>query len=74
MARTVRWKHPGQTRAQTEVENRLDELDSNPFEAARRGGLPRTYIYEFLTGKKRSFFAGKAWLNLLKPSTGPSVN
>jgi hypothetical protein len=55
MSKNQRWKHPGQTPAQAAVANRLDEIGSNPFLAARRGGLPRTFVYEFLTGKKRSF-------------------
>jgi hypothetical protein len=37
------------------IKDRLDELGLNPFKAARIGGLPRTFIYEMLNGKKRSF-------------------
>jgi hypothetical protein len=37
------------------VANRLTEIASNPFKAAREADLPRTFVYEFLTGKKRSF-------------------
>ena len=37
------------------IKERLDELGRNPFDAARIGGLPRTFIYEMLNGKKRSF-------------------
>jgi hypothetical protein len=56
MSKNPRW-HPNssQSRAQFAVANRLIEIDSNPFEAARKAGLPRTFVYEFLTGKKVSF-------------------
>jgi hypothetical protein len=56
MPRNARWRpNANQTPAQRAIANRLVELDSDPFDAARRGNLPRTYIYEVLTGKKRSF-------------------
>ncbi len=35
--------------------NRLDEIGRNTFSAALAVGLRRTFIYEFSTGKKRSF-------------------
>ena len=55
MARNALWKHARTTLAQIGVRNSLIELDRNPFEAAKIGDLPRTFLYEFLTGKKRSF-------------------
>jgi hypothetical protein len=36
------------------VRTRLDELGVNPFEAARRGGLERSYFNDILIGKKGS--------------------
>jgi hypothetical protein len=47
--------HDGQTPAQRRVAERLIEIGRNPFRAALENGLPRTFMYEFLTGKKRSF-------------------
>jgi hypothetical protein len=36
------------------VSRRLAELGINPFEAARRGGLERSFVNDILIGKKRS--------------------
>ncbi|TGP28237.1 phage repressor [Mesorhizobium sp. M2D.F.Ca.ET.232.01.1.1] len=36
------------------VANRLKELGINPFEAARRGDLERSYVNDILIGKKQS--------------------
>lgn len=36
------------------VRDRLDDLDRNPFEAARIGGLERSFINDFLIGRKKS--------------------
>jgi hypothetical protein len=36
------------------VMERLKELDRNPFEAARLGGLDRSFVNDVLTGRKRS--------------------
>jgi len=36
------------------IRRRLKDLDRNPFEAARRGGLERGFINDILQGKKRS--------------------
>lgn len=36
------------------VEQRLSELGINAFEAARRGGLERTYIDDIIRGRKKS--------------------
>jgi predicted transcriptional regulator len=43
------------------IKGRLDELGRNPFEAARIGGLPRTFIYEMINGKKLSFRQESMW-------------
>lgn len=49
MARIAIWKpRPGQTPAQFAVANRLIEIGSNPFKAAKKVGLERTFIYDFL--------------------------
>ena len=37
------------------VADRLDELGINPFEAARNGGLERSFINDILIGRKLSF-------------------
>ena len=36
------------------VRERLDQLHRNPFEAARIGGLERSFINDFLIGRKKS--------------------
>lgn len=36
------------------IADRIAELESNPFEAARRGGLERSYINDILIGRKKS--------------------
>lgn len=36
------------------VELRLTELGVNPFEAARRGGLERSFVNDLLIGRKKS--------------------
>jgi hypothetical protein len=36
------------------VMERLKELDRNPFEAARLGGLDRSFVNDILIGRKRS--------------------
>ena len=36
------------------VQGRLTELDRNPFDAARKGGLERSYVNDILIGKKKS--------------------
>lgn len=41
------------------VEERLAELDRNPFEAARKGGLERSFVNDILIGKKHSVSGGK---------------
>ena len=38
----------------TKVAARLDELSRNPFEAARFGGLERSFVNDILIGKKTS--------------------
>ena len=38
----------------TRIQARLEELDINPFEAARRGGLERNFVNDILVGKKQS--------------------
>lgn len=40
------------------VENRLADLDRNPFEAAREGGLERSFVNDILIGKKRTVSGG----------------
>jgi hypothetical protein len=56
MSKNARWRpNSSQSPAQLAVANRLVEIKSNPFEAARAADLPRTFVYEFLTGKKVSF-------------------
>jgi hypothetical protein len=56
MSKNARWRpNPSQTQVQRAIANRLVEIDSNPFEAANRADLPRTFVYELLTGKKVSF-------------------
>ena len=56
MSKNARWRpNPSQTKVQFAIANRLVEMDSNPFEAANRAELPRTFVYELLTGKKVSF-------------------
>jgi hypothetical protein len=42
------------------VAARLAELDRNPFEASRIGGLERSYVNDILIGKKKSIRADKA--------------
>jgi hypothetical protein len=39
---------------QRAVISRLKELDRNPFEAARLGGLERSFVNDILIGRKRS--------------------
>jgi len=39
---------------QRAVMERLKELDRNPFEAARLGGLERSFVNDILIGRKRS--------------------
>lgn len=41
------------------VETRLAELGRNPFEAARKGGLERSYVNDILNEKKKSIRADK---------------
>lgn len=41
------------------VANRLEELELNPFEAARRVGLERSFINDILIGKKGSVRSNK---------------
>ena len=36
------------------VQARLNQLGRNPFEAARRGGLERSFINDILIGRKKS--------------------
>jgi hypothetical protein len=56
MARTPRWRpNPTQTKAQRRLAERIYERETNPFEVSRAAGLPRTFVYEFLTGKKATF-------------------
>jgi transcriptional regulator with XRE-family HTH domain len=42
------------------VARRLSETGMNPFEAARRGGLERSFVNDILIGKKLSIRADKA--------------
>lgn len=42
------------------VDKRLKELGLNPFEAARRGELERSFINDIIIGKKQSFRSDKA--------------
>jgi hypothetical protein len=56
MSKNALWRpNPSQSPAQHAVASRLVEIRINPFEAARIAELPRTFIYDFLTGKKVSF-------------------
>lgn len=41
------------------VEDRLAELERNPFEAARKGGLERSFVNDILIGKKHSVSGAK---------------
>lgn len=47
-------KSPVEKDLKTVVEERLEELGRNPFEAARLGDLERGFINDILQGKKRS--------------------
>lgn len=44
----------GEPTFRNRVADRLAELGRNPFEAARLGGLERSFIVDILTGKKKS--------------------
>ena len=59
MSKNPLWMRKATARAQSAIANRLRELGSDPFKAAEKVGLARTYIYEFLTGKKHGFGSGK---------------
>lgn len=73
MSKNARWRpNPSQTRVQAAIANRLVELKSDPCKAARKGNLPYSYIYEVVTGKKRSFSAGS--INKMAEALEWSVN